>query len=113
MRQSYTDPCVRPLREEGAELTATEVGYERVQGWVKARLQQTHATVVQTITWAVLCVVVAQRVTPAAVARAQPAEQAGGARARLTRVRRWWRGPALDQAMVSPQLIAGALSLLS
>src|ERR1044071_9298350 len=80
MRQSYTDPCVRPLREEGAELTATEVGYERVQGWVKARLQQTHATVVQTITWAVLCVVVAQRVTPAAVARALPAEQAGGGR---------------------------------
>jgi Transposase DDE domain len=113
MRQSYTDPCVRPLREEGAELTATEVGYEQVQAWVKARLQQTHVTVVQTIAWAVLCVVVAQRVTPAAVARALPAAQAGGARARLTRVRRWWRGPALDQAVVSPQLIGGALSLLS
>jgi hypothetical protein len=84
-----------------------------VRAWVKARLQQTHATVVQTIAWAVLCVMVAQRVTPAAVARALPAEQAGGARARLTRVRRWWTGPAIDQAVVSPQLIEGALALLS
>jgi hypothetical protein len=84
-----------------------------VRAWVKARLQQTHATVVQTIAWAVLGVIVAQRVTPAALARALPAEQAGGARARLTRVRRWWRGPPVDQAVVSPQLIEDALGLLS
>lgn len=84
-----------------------------MRAWVKAQLQQTHAMVVQTIAWAVLCVMVAQRVTPAAVARALPAEQAGGARARLTRVRRWWTGPAIDQAVVSPQLIEGALALLS
>jgi len=58
-------------------MTATEVGYEQVRAWVKARVKQTHATVVQTIAWAVLCVLVAQRVTPAALARALPAEHAG------------------------------------
>jgi hypothetical protein len=84
-----------------------------VRAWVKVQLKQTHATVVQTIAWAVLCVLVAQRVTPAAVARALPAEHRGSGRARLTRVRRWWTGPAVDQAEVSPQLIASALALLS
>ena len=84
-----------------------------MQGWVKQMLGRTHATVGQTITWAVLCVLLAQRVTPAARARALPAEQAGSARARLTRVRRWWQGPALGQAEVSPQLIAAALALLA
>jgi hypothetical protein len=76
-------------------------------------LGRTHATVGQTITWAVLCVLRAQRVTPAALARALPAERAGSARARLTRVRRWWKGPALGQAEVSPQLISAALALLA
>jgi len=94
-------------------MTATDVGYEQVRAWVKARVKQTHATVVQTIAWAVLCVVVAQRVTPAALARALPAEHAGSGRARLTRVRRWWTGPVVDQAVVSPQLITTALALLS
>jgi hypothetical protein len=51
-------------------MTATEVGYERVRAWVKLRLQQTHAAVVQTIAWATLCLVGAQRVTPVALARA-------------------------------------------
>jgi hypothetical protein len=83
-----------------------------VQEWVKTRLGRTHATVVQTVAWAVLCLLLAQRVTPAALARALPAEQAGRARARLTRVRRWWTGPPLDQTMVSPQLIHAALALL-
>jgi hypothetical protein len=94
-------------------MTATEVGDERVQAWVKARLQQTHATVVQTIAWAILCIVVAQRVTPAAMARALPAARQGSGRARLTRVRRWWTGPPVDQAVVSPHLIADALTLLA
>jgi hypothetical protein len=93
-------------------MTASAVGYERVQAWVKTMLGKTHATVVQTIAWAVLCVLVAPRVTPAALARALPMEQAGSARARLTRVRRWWAGPPLDQAVVSPQLIHAALALL-
>src|SRR4029077_2824396 len=93
------------------ERTATNVGYERVRVRVKVQLTQTHATVVQTIAWAVLCVLVAQRVTPAALARALPAEQRGRGRARWTRVRRWGTGPGVDQAGVSPPLIAGALAL--
>jgi DDE family transposase len=92
-------------------MTASAVGYEYVRAWVKAAVASTHATVVQTIAWAVLCVLVAQRVTPAALARALPAERAGGGRARLTRVRRWWTGPPLEQAVVSPRLIAVALTL--
>src|SRR6266446_1278071 len=96
----------------GISMTASAVGYPQVREWVKARLGRTHATVVQTVAWAVLCLLLAQRVTPAALARALPAEQAGRARARLTRVRRWWTGPPLDQTMVSPQLIHAALALL-
>jgi Transposase DDE domain len=94
-------------------MTAAGVGYERVHGWVKPMLGRTHATVGRTLTWAVLCVLLAQRVTPAALARALPAEHPGRARARLTRVRRWWKGPALCQAEVSPQLIYAALALLA
>ena len=93
-------------------MTASAVGYLQVRAWVKAMLGRTHATVVHTIAWAVLCLLVAQRATPAALARALPADQAGRARARLTRVRRWWTGPPLDQGVVSPQLIHTALALL-
>jgi Transposase DDE domain len=93
-------------------MTASVVGYPQVREWVKTMLGRTHATVVHTIAWAVLCLLVAQRATPAARARALPADQAGRARARLTRVRRWWTGPALDQVVVSPQLIHAALTLL-
>ena len=93
-------------------MTASAVGYPQARAWVKAMLGRTHATVVHTMAWAVLCVLVAQRVTPAALARALPAEQAGRARARLTRVRRWWTGPPLDQVVVSPQLIQKARVLL-
>ena len=77
----------------GSRRTASAVGYPQGRAWVKAMLGRTHATVVHPMAWAVLCVLVAQRVTPAALARALPAEQAGRARARLTRVRRWWTGP--------------------
>jgi hypothetical protein len=84
-----------------------------VQGWVKQMLGRTHTTVRRTITWAVLCVLLAQRGTSAALARALPAEHAGSARARLTRVRRWWKGPVLGQAEVRPQLIAAARALLA
>ena len=94
-------------------MTASAVGYEYVREWVKARVPSTPATVVETMAWAVWCLLVAQRVTPAALARALPAEQAGGGRARLTRVRRWWTGPPLEQAVVSPRLIAVALRLLT
>ena len=94
-------------------MTASAVGYSQVREWVKVMLGRTHTTVVHTIAWAVLCLLVAQRATPAAMARALPADQGGRARARLTRVRRWWMGPPLDQAVVSPQLIHAALALLS
>ena len=93
-------------------MTASTVGYEQVRAWVAVMLGQTHATVVRTTAWIVLCVLVAQRVTAAALARALPADQAGSGRARLTRVRRWWTGPPLDQTVVSPQLIQSALMLL-
>jgi hypothetical protein len=93
-------------------MTASAVGYAHVQEWVKAMLGRTHATVIHTVAWAVLCVLLAQRITPAALARALPAAQAGRARARLTRGRRWGTGPPLDQAVVSPQLVHAALALL-
>jgi hypothetical protein len=93
-------------------MTASAVGYNRVHAWVKVMLDRTHATVVQTVAWAMLCLLLAQWVTPAALARALPADRPGRARARLTRIRRWWTGPPLDQVLVSPQLIQAALALL-
>jgi Transposase DDE domain len=93
-------------------MTASAVGYEQVRAWVEIMLGRTHATVVRTTAWIVLCVLLAQRVTAAALARALPADQSGKARARLTRGRRWWTGPPLDQTIVSPQLIQAALTLL-
>jgi hypothetical protein len=65
-----------------------------------------------TVAWAVLCLLVAQRVTSAALARALPAAQAGSGRSCLRRVRRWWQGPALEQATISPAWIRLALTLL-
>jgi hypothetical protein len=88
-------------------------GYPPVHRWVKPVLGNTHTTVVVTIAWAVLCLLVAQRVTSAALARALPAEHAGSGRACLRRVRRWWSGPALDQATISPALLRLALTLLA
>ena len=78
-------------------MTASDVGYDRIHRWVKTVLGATHTTVVVTITWAVLCLLLAQQATPAALARALPAEQAGSGRSCLRRVRRWWEGPPLDQ----------------
>jgi hypothetical protein len=94
-------------------MTASAVGYEQVRAWVEVRLGTTHATVVRTTAWIVLCVLMAQRITAAARARALPADQAGSGRARLTRVRRWWTGPPLEQTVVSPQVIQAGLTLLS
>ena len=36
-------------------MTASAVGYEYVWGWVKAMVPSTHATVVETMAWAVCC----------------------------------------------------------
>ena len=90
-------------------MTTAAIGYEPVYAWVKQVIGGGHRTVGRTVAWAVLCVVRAQRVTPAALARALPHEQAGSGRSRLRRVRRWWNGPALEQAEISPQLIRQAL----
>jgi hypothetical protein len=94
-------------------MTTAQVGYAHVHRWVKHILGSTHTTSVVTLAWAVLCLLVAQRVTAAALARALPANQAGSGRSCLRRVWRWWRGPALDQATISPALIRLALTLLA
>jgi hypothetical protein len=94
-------------------MTTAQVGYTPVYRWVKQVLGKTHTTVVATVAWAVLCLLVAQRVTSAALARALPAEQAGSGRSCLRRVRRWWGGPALEQATISPALIRLALALVT
>src|SRR5215213_11774463 len=98
--------------EKESVMTASDVGYDRLYTWIQQRRGPVHATVVRTVAWAVLCLLLAQRLTPAALARALPAEQGGSGRARLTRVQRWRAGPALDQAVVSPALIRQALALL-
>jgi hypothetical protein len=90
-------------------MTTAAVGYEPVYAWVKEVVGRAHRTVGRTVAWAVLCLVVAQRVTPAALARALPHEQAGSGRSCLRRIRRWWEGPALEQGEISPQLIRQAL----
>src|ERR671930_1702219 len=97
---------------EGTVMTTAQVGYLPVHRWVKHVLGSTHTTIVVTVAWAVLCLLVAQRVTAAALARALPANQAGSGRSCLRRVRRWWGGPALEQATVSAALIRLALALL-
>src|ERR671935_2608120 len=99
--------------QEGTVMTTAQVGYLPVHRWVKYILGSTHTTIVMTIAWAVLCLLVAQRVTPAVLARALPAAHPGSGRSRLRRVRRWWSGPALDQATISPALIRLALTLLA
>src|SRR5215510_7608637 len=99
--------------EESTGRTTAQVGYTPVHQWVKHVLGSTHTTVVMTVAWAGLCLLVAQRVTAAALARALPAEHAGSGRSCRRRVRRWWSGPALDQATISPALIRLALTLLA
>lgn len=94
-------------------MTASDVGYDRLHTWIKHQLGPVHATVCRTVAWAVLCLLLAQRATPAALARALPADQAGSGRSCLRRVRRWWSGPALAQATLSPTLIRLALTLLA
>jgi hypothetical protein len=70
-------------------MTTAPVGYTPVSRWVKHGLGGTHTTVVATVAWAVRGLLLAQRVTAAALARAWPAEPAGAGRACLRRVRRW------------------------
>src|SRR2546429_947119 len=73
--------------KEGTVMTTAQVGYLPVNRWVKHVLGSTHTTVVVTVAWAVLCLLVVQRATSAALARALPAEQAGSGRSCLRRGR--------------------------
>jgi hypothetical protein len=93
-------------------MTASDVGYDPIQPWIKSILGPVHATVRGTAAWALLCRLLAQRATPAAPARALPAEQAGSGRACWRCVRRWWCGPPLEQVYSSPRLIRTALTVL-
>ena len=94
-------------------MTTAQGGETPVHRWGKEGLGNTHSTVGVTVAWAVRWLLVAQRVPSAALARAFPAEPAGSGRAWLRRVRRWWQGPALDQATLSPALLRLALTLLA
>jgi hypothetical protein len=93
-------------------MTASQIGYERVAAWVKSYLGEIHRTVLGTMAWILVCLLVAQRLTPAALARAIPATEPGSGRNRLRRVQRWWQGPELDLGRLTPRLIWAALALL-
>src|SRR3989441_6952969 len=88
--------------KEGTVMTTAQVGYLPVHRWVKHVLGSTHTTVVVTVAWAVLCLLVAQRATSAALARALPAEQAGSGRSCLRRGGGWGGGAGLGPAAVHP-----------
>ncbi|HVA89132.1 MAG TPA: transposase [Chloroflexota bacterium] len=93
-------------------MTASQVDYGNVHAWVKSFLNGTHRTVLSTVAWVILCLLVAQRLNPAALARAIPAEEPGSGRSRLRRAQRWWSGPDLSRETLTPRLIRAALALL-
>src|SRR5439155_1364214 len=99
-----------PVMEKEPVMTASDVGYDHIHTWIKSILGPVHVTVQVTVAWALLCLLLAQRATPAALARALPAEQAGSGRACVRRVRRWWCGPPLEQVYISPRLSHLALT---
>jgi hypothetical protein len=98
--------------EKEPVMTASAVGYAHIHTWITSLLGPVHATVRVPVAWALLCLLLAQRATPAALARALPAEHAGSGRACLRRVRRWWCGPPLEQVYLRPRLIYTALTVL-
>src|SRR5579884_555808 len=93
-------------------MTASQIGYGNIYAWVKSYLSGTHRTVLKTVAWVILCLLVAQRLNPAALARALPAEEPGSARSRLRRIRRAWAGPALLPDLLTPRLVRAALAML-
>ena len=93
-------------------MTASQIGYDHVKAWVKPYLGECHRTVLGTVVWIIVCLLVAQRLTPAALARAIPATAPGSGRNRLRRVQRWWQGPELEVGILTPRLIRAALVLL-
>jgi hypothetical protein len=92
-------------------MTASGIGYGKVASWVKSDLGGTHRTVLGTVGWVILCLLVAQRLNPAALARALPAEEAGSARRRPRRLLRGWSGPDRPHATLTPRLVRAALAL--
>jgi hypothetical protein len=60
---------ITPRLEERTGMTTAQGGYTPVHRGVKPVLGHTHAPVVVTMAWAVRCLLVAQRVTSAALAR--------------------------------------------
>ena len=93
-------------------MTASQIGYEHIKAWVKPYLGECHRTVLGTVVWIIVCLLVAQRLTLAALARAIPATAPGSGRSRLRRVQRWWQGPELELGTLTPRLIRAALTLV-
>jgi hypothetical protein len=93
-------------------MTASPIGDARVHRWVTPYRDGTHQTVLKTVTWVILCLLVAQGLQPAALVRAIPTEEAGAGRSCLRRVQRWWHGPAIPLALLLPRLLRAALALL-
>src|SRR2546430_8707328 len=99
--------------EKEPVMTASDVGYDHIHTWIKSILGPVHATVRVTVAWALLCLLLAQRATPAALARALPAEQAGSGRGCLRRVRPFGGGPPLGRMYNSTRLAPSALTVLT
>ena len=59
-----------PVMEKEPMMTASDVGYDHIHAWIKSILGPVHATVRGTVAWALLCLLLAQRATPAALALA-------------------------------------------
>ena len=68
--QLYCSCHYIPNLAERTVMTTAQGGYAPIQQWVTYVLGTTHTTVVITVVWAVRCLLVAQRVTSAALARA-------------------------------------------
>ncbi len=93
-------------------MTASQIGYGNVHTWVKSFLPRAHGTVVKTVAFVILCLLVAQRLNPAALARAIPFEEECTARNRLRRMNRCWYGPDLPHDTLTPRLVRAAQALL-
>lgn len=93
-------------------MTTSQIGYAKVLQWVKHYLIDVHATTVGTVAWSILCLLAAQSLTPAALARALPMEEGGTGRNRLRRVQRWHQGPPFSSSHLTSLLVKAALALL-
>lgn len=92
-------------------MTASQIGYGNIHARVKCFLSGWHRTAVGAVAWMILCLLAAQRLRSAALARAIPVEMPGSARSRVRRIQRGWHGPPLPQEILTPHLIRTALAL--